>query len=854
MDHHPFLVQQLTALEAASGELPRGPAWSTFLGALDARLAQGGLAQEPDRYRSLVDHLRETVFQIDREGRWSFLNPAWEDMTGFAVGESLGTPFLDLMHPEDKGRYLDMLTRAMEAAEDTVRGEFRFRTRDGCLRWVEMYTRITAGEGGMVSGVSGTMNDITDRKRGEAALGALTSHLRALIENMQDAILVETPRREISLINEPFCRMFEVPVPAQFLGGSEAAELLEMIRPKFQDPEGFLDLQNALLASRQVAAAVELPLADGKVVALDFVPIRAAEVAEHGAETEFQGHFWQFRDITGLRQSEEKLARAALDLEMKNWELAQARDEALRMGGLKSEFLANMSHEIRTPMNGIIGMTELLASTSLSEEQREYASTIRASAATLLRLINDILDFSKIEAGKLELERIQFDLHGLLDDLLAILGVKAYEHGVELGTWVSRDVPALLMGDPVRLRQVLTNLTDNAIKFTREGSVTLRVALDSRRGPSVLLRFEVEDTGIGMSGEVAAKLFQSFYQGDSSTTRQYGGTGLGLAICRRIAELMDGAIGVRSAPGKGSLFWFTARFQVPGVDRGPWLPDTRARFFLAGLPEVPAGFLEAQLREWGFGCERLDPGTRALECLRALCPLDANGDFLVFSGAGDLDPELLRFLHRIHQDPRLAPLRLVRIHSLYGKEGAFQPSGLPVTEFLPLPLRTSHLRTLLEGHRGTLPAPSAPEPLSPAPSAFAGARVLLAEDNLVNQRVAVAVMKKLGVAPVLVGNGFEACEAAGKEAFDLILMDCQMPEMDGYQATRLIREREGGAHRVPILAMTANAMPGDRERCLEAGMDDYLAKPIAIRDLRDALQRWLPPPVSDSAPNPVSTP
>jgi CheY-like chemotaxis protein len=304
---------------------------------------------------------------------------------------------------------------------------------------------------------------------------------------------------------------------------------------------------------------------------------------------------------------------------------------------------------------------------------------------------------------------------------------------------------------------------------------------------------------------------------------------------------MDGQIGVRSTLGQGSVFWFTARFQAQEAARELWLPETRPRFFLVGLPGSTGSFLDAQLREWGFGSERLEPGAEALERLRSACPLADNSGFLVFAG-GSPAQGLREFILDVRRDPLLAPLRLVRAHSLYDKTGSQQATGLPVTEFLPLPMRRSHLKTLLEGHRGMLPAPAAPEPLAASPESLAGMRILLAEDNLVNQRVAMAILRKLGLTPELACNGLEASAAALARPFDLILMDCQMPEMDGFEATRLIREREG-SRRVPILAMTANAMAGDRERCLEAGMDDYLAKPIAILDLKDALLRWLPPPV-----------
>jgi PAS domain S-box-containing protein len=848
MESQPSLEQHLSTLAAAVPGLTRGPAWQAFREAMEDLVRRDPepvpAQQELVRYKGLVDHLKETVFQIDREGAWSFLNPAWEAMSGFTVAESLGKPFLDHMHPVDKGRYLNMLTYAQEAGEDLVRGEFRFRAKSGQFLWVEMYTRITLGEDGLVIGVSGTMNDITERKLGQAALNSLNSRLRALIENMQAAILVETADRAISLINEPFCRVFDVPVPPELLVGSEAVELLDLIQPQFLDPQAFLELQRTLLTAREVVNGTEIALADGRVLAMDFVPILSAD--------EFHGHFWQFSDITERKQSEQKLARAAVDMEMKNWELSLARDEAVRMGGLKSEFLANMSHEIRTPMNGIIGMTELLISTTLTDEQREYTATIRASAGTLLRLINDILDFSKIEAGKLELERIHFDLNGLLDDLMAILGVKAHDRHIELATWVSRDVPAMLTGDPVRLRQVMSNLADNAVKFTQEGSVTLRVDVESRDEASVLLRFEVADTGIGMREEVAARLFQSFFQGDSSTTRKYGGTGLGLAICKRIAELMDGTIGVRSVQGRGSVFWFTARFPKPDEAIQP-LAVPAPHFFLAGLASTTAGFLKAQLEEWGLPTVSLEPEAWALETLRAALPSPGWPGFLVFPGTSELPEELRHLLREVRQDPALAALRLVRARSLYEKDGFSLPDDLAATEFLPLPMRKAHLKKLLERPSGVLPAPAAP--LVPeAPPGLGSMRLLLAEDNLVNQRVAVAMLKKLGPIPDLAVNGLEACAAAAARPYDLILMDCQMPEMDGFQATRVIRERERGGRRVPILAMTANAMSGDRESCLEAGMDDYLAKPITLLGLREALLRWMPESLPAPQPGTLHAP
>jgi two-component system, sensor histidine kinase and response regulator len=835
---HPSIRQYLEQLSASGTDLPQGPAWEAFLTDADRAFwaAEGSPGAEFQRSQAIVANLRQVVFQIDRGGAWTFLNPAWTRLTGFSLEESLGRPFMEFMHPLDKIRYMDLLSQASEAEQDAIHGEFRFLTQTGTFRWVEMYNRITFGPGAELQGVSGTLDDVTERKRSEAALATLTSRLMALIENIQAGILVETPQRQVALLNETFCGIFDIPVPAHLLADSAAMELLEMCRDQVEDPDLFFRGVSECLAKAELDTGRVILLKSGRVLSMDFVPIRAGQ--------EVFGHFWQFHDVTERKQGEEKLTKAALELEWKNWQLEQARDEAIQMTGLKSEFLANMSHEIRTPMNGIIGMTELLMATTLSGEQLDYAGTIRSSAMTLLRLINDILDFSKIEAGKMVMEKIDFDLQETLDDLLAVLGVKAHGKGVALATLVERDTPTRLRGDPVRLRQILTNLADNALKFTERGHVSIRIRREELTAQDVLLHFEIQDTGIGMLPEIRDRLFQSFYQGDSSTTRKYGGTGLGLTICKRLSELMGGTVGVDSERGVGSRFWFTARFQlqVGAVEAPP--PEVGCQFFLAGMTGIVGQALAAQLEAWGFGTRLIETpdalGDALLPCLdgKAL-------QFLVFHPSGPSDP-LAQRVKVLMADARFAPLRFLRARSLYETEETRSREGLNFGESLPLPLRRSHLLALIA--RQPLPQmelPPIPADLPPPTAEPAAtpdqARILLVEDNRVNQRVALAVLKKLGHSADLAANGQEAVEMVRQKRYDLILMDCLMPVMDGYQASQAIRKEEGEGNHVTIIAMTANAMQGDREHCLEAGMDDYLPKPVTIDALSTALARWLDP-------------
>jgi signal transduction histidine kinase/CheY-like chemotaxis protein len=711
----------------------------------------------------------------------------------------------------------------MAAGQDDLEGEFRIRTKDGEYRWVDMSNRVTLAEEGSVMGVSGTMTDITERMASEAILRATTSRLTTLIENMQAGVLVESEERRVLLINETFCKLFDVPVPANMLVGSEMAELMELCAARFADPDHSFGRFDTMRQERVAVSGEEILLDDGRVVSMDFVPILLGR--------EFQGYFWQFHDISDYKRAEQELTKSAMEMELKSWELADARNAALQLASMRSEFLANMSHEIRTPMNGIIGMTDLLLHTELSEEQAEFARTVRSSAGTLLALLNDILDFSKIEAAKLKLECIDFDLQDLLDELVSVLGVKAYNKGIEIAFLVEEGTPTLLQGDPTRLRQIITNLVDNACKFTDQGHVSLRVRADERDGDDVLLVFDVEDTGIGMNREASAKLFQNFVQADHSITRKYGGTGLGLAICKRLVELMGGSIGVESEPGRGTRFRFTAHFHV---QKAPVKGLQPAHVFLLGLPPATGNFLNLQLRAWGLTSEILPLREDPLPPLRKV-PRDAS--VLLLACIRVDAAAVLEGLRKVKQDEQLRQLKLVLLHSLYEKGEHKTLEGVEFADVLPVPMRKTQLQAVLEGRSRSTASKEVPSTVLPG---AAGLRILVAEDNAVNQKVALTVLKKLGFQAELVQNGLEAIEAVKANAFDLVFMDCQMPSMDGFEATRCIRALDTEISQLPIVAMTANALAGDRERCLEAGMNDYVPKPITLDSVKEALKRWLP--------------
>ena len=759
---------------------------------------------------SLLENIDEVFFWCNPDSiKPYFVSHAYERIWGWSCASAYAEPssWLHAIHAEDRDRVVATYNRASIAGE--VQLEYRINHGNGGIRWVFARTFPYRDASGAIKHIIGIAQDCTDRVKAHET----QSFLASIVESSDDSIIGTDLNGRILSWN----------LGAEKLFGYKGDEVVGKNVIILFQPERVRDHSETLSKIRAYETIERFDSVrlgkDGVAIDVSVIlsPIKDAFGNVHGVSA-------IYRDVSEKVRVEAELRNAIA--------AAEAANRA------KSEFLANMSHEIRTPMNGIIGMTEVLLDTVLSTDQRDYLQIVKGSADLMLAVINDILDFSKIEAGRLELDAVPFNIRDHIEETEKSLALKAHEKGLELVCSVSPNVPEEVVGDTTRIRQVLANLLGNAIKFTTEGEVELNVDAE-RVGEKAILRFSVRDTGIGIPLDKQALIFNAFSQADGSTTRNYGGTGLGLAIAQRLVSAMGGNIWVESQPGCGSRFFFTAFLDVP--DAAPQFSSTQTS--LVGIRVLVVDdnvtnrlILTDLLRRWGMQPAAVSSVSEALAHLAHAAdqhePYSLVLTDLHMPGMDGFDPvEKMRtqgtsaeaFIPMLTYGEHVGDLKRCR--------------QLGISAYLVKPVRREELRraiiTVMHGQH----ASGVPDTLSQERDCLSGrcARVLVVEDNLVNQRVAAAVLQKAGHQVVLASDGESAIALLERETFDVILMDVQMPGMDGFQATRVIRESQHSrGARTPIIAMTAHALSGDRERCLQAGMDDYVSKPfdcVALRRL-----------------------
>jgi len=829
-------------------------------GELQAALGRSEASEA--RLRAVVDHALDAIITIDDQGMIRGFNPAAERIFGYSEAELIGSNVNRLMPSPDHERHDGYLEHYHRTGERRVIGIGRQVTgmrKDGSCFPLELGVSAVQIEG--QRHYCGILRDITQRKQAEQALRDSEGKLRSYIESSLDGVLVIDGEGRYLEAN---------PAARALLGHDEAALRRLTIRDTLApDPD------NLRAGTEHFRRVVDNGLSQGEVVLMR--PDGSRRTADINAVALGNDRYLGImRDVTerhqaaaALQQERELLevrvaertqvltqTNAALQTEIVErrrveGELVAAREQALQAAEAKAGFLANMSHEIRTPMNAVIGMTALLEETSLNAEQRSYVETIRNSGDALLAVINDILDFSKVESGMLELERRPFELGGCIEEAIDMLAPRAVEKGLDLLYVVSDDVPPWLVGDATRLRQVFVNLLSNAVKFTERGEVCLSAGLLDTEGHKLKIQFTVRDTGIGVPAAQQRLLFKAFTQADSSTTRKYGGTGLGLAICQRLVRLMGGEIGLESQEGQGSTFTFTigveaaSDIHVERYVRTARLELSGKRALLVDDNPTNLTILDTLCRRWGMEVSTAASGRQALALL--------DGDRLFDVAVLDQRMPGMDGVQLAQQVrwlcPGVLPTLVLLSSSTHRREGDVMPELFAAR--LAKPVKHSQLfdtlvRVLHADAADDAPTESSRR-LDPTLAQRMPLRILVAEDSAINQKLAVGILAKLGYASDVAANGREALELVRRQRYDLVLMDLQMPEVDGLEATRRIVAELPADARPRIVAMTANALAGDRERCIAAGMDDYIAKPVLPVDLQALIER-LPQATRPPAP------
>ena len=766
-------------------------------------------------------------------------NDATLSLLGASRDQVIGRSLEDLSPPAqpDGTQSAEKATAVLCEARETgaTRFEWIHQRMNGSEIWVEVVaTQVPLGARGAAYL---TVRDISRRKKAEAARDHERILLQSIVDTLPDRIYAKDTECRFILNNRAHLDALGARDQQAALGKTDADFRPPEIAVKFLAEDRTVLDQGRVIVNREETTTH--PDGSPGFQLVTKVPLRDAT----GAIVSLVGIS---HDITARRRAEEELRLANIQLEQASREATRLAREAEQASVAKSAFLANMSHEIRTPMNGVIGMTGLLLDTELTPEQRQYAEVVGTSAEALLSIINDILDFSKIEAGKLVLESIDFDLRATLEGTAELLSARAHEKGLRLVCFIDPEVPSHLRGDPGRLRQVLVNLAGNAVKFTDEGEVTLRADLEREDGQSAAVRFSVSDTGVGIARADIDRLFSPFSQGDNATTLCKGGTGLGLAISRQLVELMGGAIGVESVEGRGSRFWFTTTLEKQDESVRPIARCTAdlagSRVLVVDDHATNRQFMMRVLDSWGCRPDQAADAPSAMRLLREAASAGQAFDAaLIDLQMPEVDGRMLG--RQIKADPLVAKTSMVMMTSLGLRGDAKLLEEIGFSAYLTKPIRQQHLRDCLALALGRQEEPArliTRHTLSESRRKLGS--ILLAEDNPVNQKVAIAMLRKLGHRVEAVANGEEAVAALQARSFDLVLMDCQMPLMDGYEATRAIRRLPEPRSAIPVVALTANAMAGEQRRCLEAGMNDYVTKPVVAAALAAALDRWLPSP------------